>query len=177
MFALLSRRATSRVPFAHSFHIEQLETRRLLSASVVSLIGLDDGGDVVDRHDPPTALSASVSASIEPLAAKIVKLEGTFNGHYFSTTTGEHPLKFSITHCTHTGHFVGVATFTNAAGKFPADVTGVIRSNFHLDLTFIGSGFQGTMTGISTHTGGAFSGDYTVTGDVTGHGTYKVAKG
>ena len=123
------------------------------------------------------ALAASFNSGFVTESVKIVKLEGSFAGHYVDNLTGEHVLSFDITHCTHTGHFTGTATFTNSKGKFPSDVTGVIRSNHHLDLTFVGTGFSGSMTGIASHTGGSFGGDFkSITDGVHSSGTYKVAK-
>jgi hypothetical protein len=177
----------------NKFQVESLEQRQLLStvallsglgtqypdASVQTYVLEDYNEDGTVNALDFSLLASEYGATLSPittLATKLLKLEGAFSGHYTSTTTGTHAITFDITSCTHTGHFTGTAEFTNDQGKFPATVKGAISASHHIDLSYSGADFSGTMTGNATHTNGSFSGDYANTTGPVSHGTYHVAK-
>jgi len=159
MFALFSRRVAFHGSSARTVLVEHLENRQLLSVSSIAADVLS-----IDSRPPMAAEATS-----------IVRIRGTFTGKYVIGGKKE-PLVFDVTKCTHTGHFTGTVTFTLGSKNYPATLKGVIHSNLHLDITFSGDGFSGSMTGIASHTGGSFAGDYTVTGGLNTTGTYKAAK-
>jgi hypothetical protein len=158
MFALFSRRIAS-TSSVRTFQVETLENRQFLSVSSIASDVL-----TLDARTPMAAESTS-----------IVRIRGIYSGKYNIKGVKE-PLTFEVTKCTHTGHFTGTVQFTLGSHNYIATLKGVIRSNLHLDISFNGGSFTGTMTGIASHTGGSFAGDYTVTGAINTSGTYHAAK-
>ena len=114
---------------------------------------------------------------IVPETAKLVKIEGTYKGHYVGAKLGKNTLEFDITHFTHTGHFGGGVFINSKDGSTAATITsGVIHSNRHLDIIFSNKAVSGTFIAIASHTGGSFIGHFTVTGSVKDTGTFNAAK-
>jgi hypothetical protein len=168
MFSLFSRRVKSISVTKKSIQLEPLEGRRMLSVSSIA----DDVLQITSDDQFKT------EAVIVPATAKIVKIEGTYVGHYDGKKLGKHTLQFDITHFTHTGHFKGnVFIGTTSGGTTAAAITsGVVHSNRHVDITYANNAFNGTFVGIASHTGGSFNGHFTVTGAVKDSGTFNVGK-
>jgi hypothetical protein len=146
--------------------IESLEGRRLLSASSIGsdVLGLDSSSQTQDLK-----ITNFVTES-----TKIIKVEGTYLGHYQSKNYGQSTINFIITHDTHTGHFVGTVEIARLG---TADVKGTVKASHHIDVSITDNSKEsGTFTGTVSHTGGSFYGSYTVTGTVNDTGTYHVGK-
>ena len=106
---------------------------------------------------------------------KLPPIRGNFVGSY-KNADGKFPMSLTVLTHTHTGHFTGEAGFGSSSGTAPAAFTGKVASNLHVHIDFSNSKFSGTLTGLTTHTGGQISGSYSVTGSVKGTGTFKVIK-
>ena len=146
---------------------ESLESRRLLSASSVA-------ADVLQLTPDDSVRTESF---IVPLAVTLVKIEGTYLGHYVGKHLGKDTLQFNITHFTHTGHFKGSVIVGSTSGATAAAITsGVIHSNRHMDIEFSNNAYHGTFIAIASHTGGSFNGTFTVGGVVSDTGTFNAAK-
>ena len=163
------RAACSRRPSITS-PIEPLENRRLLSGTTV-------GADVLGLDDSAGARSFAASGLVVQSVA-LVKIEGTFSGHYVSSNYGKNTLTFVITHDTHTGHFVGTLTVATPGGTLTGSAKGVIRTDKHVSISISGPQITGTFTGNASHTGGSFYGSYSVKvgGKINDQGTYHVGK-
>jgi hypothetical protein len=165
-FAFFSRRPQSPREGTTS-PFESLESRRLLSASSIAV-------DVLQLTPDDSVKTESV---IVPLAVKLVKIEGTYLGHYVGKHLGKNTLQFDITHFTHTGHFKGSVIVGSKSGATAASITsGVIHSNRHMDIDFSNNAYHGTFVAIASHTGGSFNGTFTVSGVVSDTGTFNAAK-
>ena len=165
MLSRLIRLIQSRCVVAHPAAVESLEGRRFLSQSSIAADVLDLG-------------SAAASQTLSTLSVQPVKIEGTYSGHFVSEHLGKSTLVFTITHDTHTGHFVGTAVINaRSVGTLTGTIKGVVKVNKHTDVTFTGDGFTGTFIGTASHTGGSFYGSYAVSGKgVSDTGTYHVGK-
>jgi hypothetical protein len=124
---------------------------------------------------PPDSLK--VESVIQPLSIALVKIEGTYNGHYVGKHIGKGTLQFDITHFTHTGHFQGFVFVSNSSGSTTATITtGVVHSNRHVDIDASNKKLSLAFVGIASHTGGSFAGTFTVSGAANDTGTFNAAK-
>ncbi len=173
MSSLFSRRVKSISVTKDPIQLESLEGRRLLSTSSLA-------ADILSIESDPTTKTITIPpiASIVPATAKIVKIEGTYTGHYVGEKLGKNALQFDITHFTHTGHFKGFVFIDSKSGNAATTITsGVVHSNRHVDIAYSEAKVvSGTFVGIASHTGGRFNGHFTVTGAVKDSGTFNAGK-
>lgn len=149
--------------------VESLEGRRLMSASSI-------GADVLDLDASGNAQDF-VPMNFVTESTKLLKIEGTFVGHYISNNYPKNTLTFYITKCTHTGHFTGSVAIDSQIGTLMGSVSGKVLASKHVSISVSGKAINGTFTGTASHTGGSFYGSYSVSGKgFSDTGTYHVGK-